>query len=736
LLYKIQKSKIASLVSRLIKLQKLRRGGGAVLFLLLTTIIVYPNLISKNIDVAIGQVAPYTIKAEMDIVFEDKNKTAMERTLASEKVGMVLTVDPMVRSAVLADVDELAAKLAEVQNSTTLNPAGKINELVELLPDLEVADLAFLAQANPEETQQITATIKSLIGENVDYQGGITQERLAEEKDNLTNMLVNMNLAKSYEKLSIIAIDNFVRHNAFIDYETTRLKQEEAMNTIEPVMITMKEGEKIIGEGEIITDEHLAKLQAQGLTGSSPQLVTLLGALCLLGLLMVIVFLYLYQNNRDIFYNTESLYLLGIITLLVIGVTKGIIAIDMSRWPEFGAQIGYMAPIAVAGVLIAVLLDSRLAVLVVVVLSALLGIMMDNQLRFTLVGLVGGFAGIYSVSKLSQRSDLVMAGVYVSIANMAAILAVGLAYSIPYGALVFSCVAFGIANGVLSALLANGALPILESAFRLSSPVRLLEFSHPNNPLLKRLMTEAPGTYNHSVLVGNLAEAAADAVGGDSMLVRVGAYYHDIGKVKRPYFFIENQMISESPHDKIGPSLSTLIITSHVKDGVEMAKQAKLPQRIVDIIEQHHGTSLVSYFYHKALENDRLESVTEEEFRYEGHKPQTREAAIVMLADSVEAALRSLQSRAPARIEGMVRKLIKDKLHDGQFDECDLTFQDMDVIAVSFVRVLTGIYHTRVEYPDLTQELERRKKRDGLRKQHPNRNGHGRGTDPAADHRD
>jgi putative nucleotidyltransferase with HDIG domain len=374
-------------------------------------------------------------------------------------------------------------------------------------------------------------------------------------------------------------------------------------------------------------------------------------------------------------------------------------------------------PLAVAGLLIAVLLDSRLAVLVVAVLGVLLGIMMDYQLRFALVGLAGGFAGIYSVSKLSQRSDLVMAGVYVSLANILAIFSIGLIQGVPYGVLLSSSFILGVANGILTSILTNGALPILESSFKLSSPVRLLEFSHPNNVLLKRLMTEAPGTYHHSIIVGNLAEAAADAVGGDSLLVRVGAYYHDIGKIKRPYFFIENQMIADSPHDKIGPSLSTLIITSHVKDGVELAKQEKLPQRILDIIEQHHGTGIVTYFYHKALENDRLENVSEEEFRYEGRKPQTREAAIVMLADSVEAALRSLQSRTPARIEGLVRKMIQNKLYDGQFDECDLTFQDLDIIANSFVRVLTGIIHKRVEYPDLTQELERRKKRDSMRKQ-------------------
>jgi len=248
--------------------------------------------------------------------------------------------------------------------------------------------------------------------------------------------------------------------------------------------------------------------------------------------------------------------------------------------------------------------------------------------------------------------------------------------------------------------------------------VRLLELSYPGNPLLKRLLTEAPGTYHHSILVGNLAEAAAEAINGDSLLTRVGAYYHDVGKLKRPYFFIENQMNTDNPHDKIAPTLSALILTFHVKDGVELAREYKLPEDIINIIEQHHGSGLCTYFYHKALENGQNESIAEEEFRYDGPKPQTREAALVMLADSVEAAVRSLQNRTYNRVEGMVHRILKDKLLDGQLDECDLTFKDLDVIASAFIQVLSGIFHARIEYPDLSREEEGRKvKSASVRKQ-------------------
>jgi len=257
----------------------------------------------------------------------------------------------------------------------------------------------------------------------------------------------------------------------------------------------------------------------------------------------------------------------------------------------------------------------------------------------------------------------------------------------------------GTVNGVASSFLTVGALHWFESGFKITSSVRLLELSNPNRPLLKRLLMEAPGTYHHSILVGNLAEAAAEAVQADSTLVRVGSMYHDIGKLKRPYFFIENQFTQDNPHDKIAPTLSSLIITSHVKDGLELAKENKLPQQIQDIISQHHGDGLVSFFYHKALEGN--DEVPEEAFHYDGPKPQTKEAALVALADNVEAAVRSMKQPTPGRVEGLVRKIVKDKLNDGQLDQSDLTFQDLDRIAMAFVRVLSGIFHSRVEYPEL-----------------------------------
>ncbi|MDD2554483.1 MAG: HDIG domain-containing protein [Desulfotomaculaceae bacterium] len=724
LVYSRLKNKLTAVLSFLIKQRKVRRGSAAVLFLFLFTLIMAFDFVPERIDLVVGQVSPKTYKAQKDLVFEYEDKTAEMRRIAAEKAEKIYAKDPQVSVAVQKDISDLFTRVSEIQEDTGLDTAAKVSRLKSVLPFvIPEEDITGLASYQIQDTHAVENSLNNLVGGIMQAGDGIIQDSLEEAKDTLYNQVSALNLAKPYDSFSKGAVGRFLRPNTFINYEMTKQKQDEAMAAVPPAMISVMEGEKLIGEGEIITEEHMVKLQALGLVREKPQFTSILGVFLLVAMLMTTTLVYLYQQNREIYKQAGLLYLLGMIVLVVMGVGKAIIAINVTQWPEFSAQFGYMVPIAAAGMLIALLLDSRLAVLVVAVLSLLLGVMTGNQFRFAVVGFVGGITGVYSVSKLSQRSDLVRAGIYTSGANVVAIFIVGLVNGSPLALLISSSLALGVINGILSSILTNGFLPFLENTFRITSSVRLLEISNPNNVLLKRLLTEAPGTYHHSIIVGNLAESAADALGGDSLLVRVGAYYHDIGKCKRPYFFIENQMTVDNPHDKITPSLSTLILTSHVKDGVEMAKEHKLPQGIIDIIEQHHGTSLVSYFYYKALENDRTETITEEEFRYEGPKPRTRAAAIVMLADAVEAAVRSLQSPTQGRVEGLVRKIIKDKLNDGQLEECDLTFKDLGVIASSFVRVLSGVFHSRIEYPDMPKEIEGRKTNGGSRKQLAGKNG-------------
>lgn len=370
-------------------------------------------------------------------------------------------------------------------------------------------------------------------------------------------------------------------------------------------------------------------------------------------------------------------------------------------------MVGYCAPFAFGTMLIALLLDTRLAIWFGVLFSLAAGILFnDEQLllfdyRYGLVALVSGTAGALSLAGVRNRPSILRAGLFASLSGTVAIVALHLLMSAEGDLrLLLQSVGFGLLSGLLSAVLTIGFLSLFETAFDILSPLRLLELSNPNHPLLRKLLVEAPGTYHHSVMVANLAEAAAEAIGADGLLARVGAYYHDIGKTKRPQFYIENQMQMENPHDKISPHLSKTIILSHPKDGVEMLEEHRIPKPIRDIAAQHHGTTLLKYFYHKAKEINGENQVLEEDFRYPGPKAQFKEAAIVGIADGIEAAVRSLSRPTPGRIESIVRKVIRERLEDGQFNDCDLTMKELELIAQSMCETLQGIFHVRIEYPE------------------------------------
>ncbi|MFA5383194.1 MAG: HDIG domain-containing metalloprotein [Eubacteriales bacterium] len=710
----------AALITYLFKQRQTRRGIAAFLFFALTTMLLSIEIVPYRVSLSEGQVSTKDIFATRDIVFIDQAKTESMQEQAASAVRNQYDRDALVSGAVQNDIAGALAEVKKIQNDTSSSLQDRLNRLNKLLPanNLSNETLAALAAPSQKELQLTGQGINGLISQAMDSEQGITQVNLEDTKSVLEVKIGRLDLKKPYEELGVLLMRKYLRANTFLNVEKTRLLREAAKKTVPIQQVTIIKGEKIVGAGEIVRADQMAKLNALGLTKSYFPWRTLLGNALLVLLLMVVVLFYLYQQNKEIYKSAGHLYLLALITILVIVLAKAMVAINSTQWPEFGALFGYMAPVAAAGMLIAILLDSRLGVLVVAILSFLLMLMSNGQLRFGVVGMVSGLTGIYSVSKLSKSGDLTRAGLYTGLASVCAIGIMELSSSASLGIVIASAALFGITNGIISSILTIGILPYLESTFRITSPVRLLELSYPGNPLLKRLLTEAPGTYHHSILVGNLAEAAAEAINGNSLLTRVGAYYHDVGKLKRPYFFIENQMNTDNPHDKIAPTLSTLILTFHVKDGVELAREYKLPEDIINIIEQHHGSGLCTYFYHKALENTQNEGVAEEEFRYDGPKPQTREAALVMLADSVEAAVRSLQNRTYNRVEGMVHRIVKEKLLDGQLDECDLTFKDLDVIASAFIQVLSGIFHARIEYPDLSKEEEGRKtKSAGVRKQ-------------------
>ena len=327
---------------------------------------------------------------------------------------------------------------------------------------------------------------------------------------------------------------------------------------------------------------------------------------------------------------------------------------------------------------------------------------------------------IFSIRKATQRSSLTRAGLLIAASNVISITALSLIHRNPSDYIIQNS-AWGILNGFISAVLTIGTLPFLETIFDISSSFRLMELTNPNQPLLKQLLVDAPGTYHHSVVVGNLAEAATEEIGGNSLLARVGAYYHDVGKLRRPYFFAENQEAYKNIHDDLEPSLSALVIASHVKEGVDMARKYKLPKSVIDIINQHHGTGLISYFYHRALQSndDKSSEVSEDSYRYSGPKPQSKEAGVILLADMIEAEARTLNNPTVSRIKNLAQNVINRNLVNGQLDDCNLTLRELSKIKEVFSRILTGMFHNRVEYPD--EELINKLKKERIKSESTNK---------------
>ncbi|MEX2356011.1 MAG: HDIG domain-containing metalloprotein, partial [Thermaerobacterales bacterium] len=509
-----------------------------------------------------------------------------------------------------------------------------------------------------------------------------------------------------------LVVQQRLQPNLFFNETATMEARREALASVDDRII--KRDEVIVYEGQRVTQDELTRLRDAGLLRDELRYPSIIGAALLAIVFIGLMGSYLYFFHRRIYDNESRLVLIGLVALATLLLGRVL-------WPISGFAI----PVAAGTMLVAILVEPRVAAFLAVLIAAVVGIMADTGLNYSLVALIGGLVGVFSVTRVGQRSDLMRAGFHVALANGLVILAWALSYGVVplFEVQVWRDVFWGVTGGILAAILTIGSLPFLESFFGILTPVKLVELANPNQPLLHRLLVEAPGSYHHSIMVANLAEAAAERVGGNSLLTRVAAYYHDIGKLRRPYFFIENQFGGENPHDKISANLSALIITAHVRDGVETAQQAGLPEELIRFIREHHGTSRVQYFYHKAMEETDGEGILEENFCYAGPVPESRETAILMLADSAEAAVRSLPRPTPGRIESTVRKLVRDRLNERQLDRCDLTLRDLDIIADTFVQVLTGIFHARIEYPEsMLHELEQAGQR-GDRSKLPGKSG-------------
>ncbi|HQE05424.1 MAG: HDIG domain-containing protein [Tepidanaerobacter sp.] len=676
-------------------LQKLAMG---LFFFASLSAMMFFSALPQKYDVEVGQVLQENILARNEAI--NTIATSKLRQAAADQVPKKYTLNHTITAEVKNNVTDILNYVKEVRNRTYLEDQEKVKLLMDRVSSQISEESYFMLMSMSETSLKELETVTKAIIETV-MEEGVKEDSIDRTKTYVIEEFKSLNIPQELkgigEEIALLTI----RPNMVYDREATERQQREAMEAIAPVRVFPNQ--VLIEKGTVITSEHIEMLKEMGLLARDRKadISLLIGVMCVSAFLVASLTFAVYYFHRDVYNNNLYLTLLILIILSTLIISLGVKNIS-----------NYLIPLAAGSMLISILINPQVAVFASFTMSVVVGIMLGNDFSHALVALSGALIGIFCTAKVSQRSDLTKAGGIIGGAKF--ILITGTMLLNNSTALeILKESPWGLVSGILSAILAIGTLPFLENAFGITSAIKLLELSNPNQPLLRKLMLDAPGTYHHCIIVGNLAEAGAEAVGADSLLARVGANYHDIGKLKRPYFFIENQLTSDNPHDKLSPTLSALIITSHVKDGVEIAKEYRLPDCITDFIVQHHGTSLLSFFYQKALESADEKKPDEASFRYEGPKPKTREAAIVMLADCVEAAVRSLPKPTHGKIEGLIRQIIKDKLSDGQLDECDLTLKDLDKIAVAFSKIMTGIFHTRIEYPDKLKELQRKDLNNG-----------------------
>ena len=517
----------------------------------------------------------------------------------------------------------------------------------------------------------------------------VTEENLASQMSFVQSTFQLSNLPQEFKSIGSIVASAMLKPNSVIDEAMTNEARAEAYNTALENKQIITEGSRILSFGDIVTEDKLEVLRELNLLETDSFDYAFAGGILLVVLMLsFLLILYLHHFCSKIVHGTKETILLCVIILLTL----------VSAW-LLNPYRSLLIPVFIAPMLITILLDLRLGIVVNILLSLTISFITNGDPKFLYTAIIGGTIAAFIVTGANQRSRLSASGIVIAAINATVIACIGLISKSSLTTIVNNAALVAV-NGMLSTILTIGMLPFFESTFNIITPLKLLELANPNQPLMKKLLMEAPGTYHHSLMVGNLAEVASEAISGNALLARVGAYYHDVGKLKRPNFFKENQL-SDNPHDRMTPNLSTLVITSHTSDGAEIAEKYKVPLAVRNIISQHHGTTLAAYFYYKAKKGDKSDSIKQEDFRYQGPRPSTKEAAVVMLADSVEAAVRSMVEKTEGKMEGLIRKIIKDKLDDGQLDLCDLTLRDLDMIAKAFMRVFGGYFHERQEYPEM-----------------------------------
>lgn len=672
------------------------------------------HFLPDRVTLSIGERSPAEIRAARSVTYYDTDATTRQRANAALRIPRVFDPDHTALAQSTHTVSDVFEAIHRARGNAGTSGSTRRSQILAaelgttIAPHFTSEQLRFLATTPLPTLDRLQNSIHRLI-ENAQSQpirsDGSDVERARQEYDreagkanSTPGKAIEVGVAQVVGRLAL-------RANQIYNPVKTRQLRDAEMRHVPPVPGELRAGEVVIHEGEVFSQLHQDKATALGLISPRLDVVTALSICALAGAMVLLVGYYLRVQRPDLYDSPKHLFLLAAIVITSVFGLK--IFGQMLGLPLSIVQFSYlgMMMVVAAGMMVAVLMDLPLAILVTALLSVQSGLIMNHELRFSVMTLISSLVGIYSVSEMRDRQHLLRAIAAVAATNLALVWVLG-------GLLgdTLREVVSGSAWAVFAAAIGVGVfwfgIIALEKPFGILTHAWLLELSASEHPLLRELCLTAPGTYAHSIMVGNLAEAGAEAIGANALFCRVASYYHDVGKMRNPQFFVENQH-AENVHNRLKPSLSALVIASHVRDGVEMAIQHKLPAQIVAVVAEHHGTSLIQYFYNRALEEGGAEArhdpVLEQHFRYDGPRPQTRESGIIMLADTIEAAIRCLDKPTPARIQGRIEELVHQKLADGQLDECDLTFKDIQKIQAAFARLLSAMLHGRVAYPNLSK---------------------------------
>ncbi len=636
----------------------------------------------------VNGVATVDIRAPRALTYESTAATQAARDEASAQVPPQYNYNSD-RAQLIAQqqLNVLQDKLAPVDAAfaAVLTDAERQQALRLAIPTLTNGAKSTLASLTSDEWDALRAEIVNVLG-TVERQE-VRDTLLSDVRSGIGDR-VSTTFPAAQRVLAAEIIAPLLVANSTFDAQATATAKLEAANAVAPVLFSFRKGEIIVQAGERLDAVAREKLDQFGLLNPQPDAARAAGWLALAALAVVLLLAWLWRFRPNIWHRNTALLL---IALLMVGVALALkVTGDRSVLP-------FVVPTAAAGLLLAVLLDAGVALMVTAVLALMAGAIVGS-VEFAAYVLLGGAAGIIAVRRGERFSNFVQAAVAIAAAEVAVVGIFTLLGDRDMTGLL-ELAGASLAAGTGSALAAVGSFLLVGNVFGITTSFQLLELANPSQTLLRRLLLEAPGTYHHSLMVGNLAERAAEAIGADPLVARVAAYYHDVGKLANPLAYIENQT-GENIHDELTPEQSVSLLKAHVANGIDLAYQYKLPKPIIAFIPQHHGTALMSYFYHRAKEQAGAdEKVDEARYRHSGPKPQSREAAILMLADSVEASVRSLSAHDEASIRAMVARIIRERLEDGQFDECDLTLRDLERIREAFVAQLLGMYHRRIEYP-------------------------------------